>query len=166
MSKGNAKLFGFVALVASGLVSTSFAQGAGSGCIVVKSTAEVAQVVTDAQGRKSTKLVPLTTAVPGTEVVYTTTASNNCKQAADKVAINNFVPEHMTYVPSSAFSPGAQIEYSLDGKTFGPAEQLTVEENGVSRKARAEEYKFFRWVFQSSLQPGSTAVARFRAVLN
>jgi uncharacterized repeat protein (TIGR01451 family) len=166
MSKGNAKLFGFVALVAAGLASTAFAQGAGSGCIVVKSTAEIEQVVTDAQGRKSTKLVPLATAVPGTEVVYTTTASNNCKQAADKVAINNYVPEHMTYVPSSVFSPGAQVEYSLDGKTFGTAEQLTVQENGVARKARAEEYRFFRWVFQSSLQPGSSAFARFRAVLN
>lgn len=166
MSKGNAKLFGFVALVASGLVSTAFAQGAGSGCIVVKSTAEIEQVVTDAQGKKSTKLVPLATAVPGTEVVYTTVASNNCKQAADKVAINNYVPEHMTYVPSSVFSPGAQVEFSLDGKTFGTAEQLTVQENGVARKARAEEYKFFRWVFQSSLQPGSSAYARFRAVLN
>lgn len=165
MSKGNAKIFGFVALLAS-LVSPAFAQGAGSGCLVVKSTAEVEQAVTDAQGKKSTKLVPLTTAVPGTEVVYTTTASNNCKLAADKVAISNFVPEHMTYVPSSVFSPGAQVEFSLDGKNFGTAEKLTVTENGATRPARAEEYKFFRWTFPSSLQPGASAFARFRAVLN
>ena len=166
MSKGNAKFFGFVALLAAGFVSPVFAQGAGSGCLVVKSTAEVEQVSTDAQGKKSTKLVPLSTAVPGTEVIYTTTASNNCTKSADKVAISNFVPEHMTYVPSSVFSPGAQVEFSLDGKTFGTAEKLTVTENGVARPARAEEYKFFRWTFASSLQPGANAFARFRAVLN
>jgi uncharacterized repeat protein (TIGR01451 family) len=164
MSKGTAKIFGFVALLAS-IGSPAFAQGAGSDCLVVKSVAEVEQVVTDAQGKKSTKLAPLTTAVPGTEVVYTTTASNNCKLSADKVAISNFVPEHMTYVPSSVFSPGAQVEFSLDGKTFGSAEKLTVTENGVARQARAEEYKFFRWTF-ASLQPGASAFARFRAKLN
>lgn len=164
MSKGNAKFFGFVALVAASLVSPAFAQGAG--CIVVKSTAEVEQAVTDAAGRKSTKLVPLTTAVPGTEVIYTTTASNNCKQSADNVSISNFVPEHMTYVPSSSFSPGAKVEFSLDGKTFGTADKLTVTENGTTRQARAEEYKFFRWTFPSSIQPGASAFARFRAVLN
>src|SRR5262245_14761467 len=112
MSKGNAKLFGFVALVAECLGSTSCAQDGGRGCIVVKSTAEGAQVVTDGQGTKIALLVPLATAVQGTEVVYTTVASNNCKQSADKLAINNFVPEHMTYVPSSAFSPGAQFFFS------------------------------------------------------
>lgn len=165
MSKGNAKFFGFVALVAAGLVSPAFAQNAGSGCLVVKSTAEVEQTVTDAAGKKSTKLVPLATAVPGTEVVYTTTASNNCTKSADNVAISNFVPEHMNYVPSSSFSPGAKAEFSVDGKTFAPADKLTVSENGVSRPARAEEYKFFRWTF-ASLQPGASAFARFRAVLN
>lgn len=169
MSKGNAKLFGLVALVACGFATSAFAQsasGQGSGCVVVKQAAEVEQAVTDAQGKKTTTLVPLATATPGTEVIYTTTAINNCKQAADKISISNFVPAHMTYVPNSVFSPGAKVEFSLDGKTFGSPDQLTVTENGANRKARAEEYKFFRWAFQSSLQPGTSAFARFRAVLN
>ena len=50
--------------------------------------------------------------MPGTEVIYTTTASNNCTKSADNVAINNFVPEHMTYVPNSVFSPGAKAANS------------------------------------------------------
>lgn len=162
MSKGNA--FGLVVLLTA-LAPSAFAQGA-QGCVVVKQTAEVEQVATDAQGKKTTQLVALTTAVPGTEVIYTTTATNNCKQAADKVAISNFVPEHMQYVPGSVFSPGAQVQFSLDGKTFGSPEQLTVTENGATRRARAEEFKFFRWSFQSSLQPGTSAFARFRAVVN
>ncbi len=164
MSKGIAKFLFAAALAAGGFAPSAFAQE--TGCIVLKSTAEVEQVVISPKGEKSTKLVPLTTAVPGTEVIYTTTATNNCKQAADQVAISNFVPAHMTYVPASVLSPGAQVAYSIDGKTFAGAEQLTVEENGATRKARPEEYKHFRWVLQASLQPGASAFTRFRAVLN
>jgi uncharacterized repeat protein (TIGR01451 family) len=162
MSKGNA--FGLVVLFAGAFASSAFAQGA-QGCVVVKQTVEVEQIETDAQGKKTTKLVALTTAVPGAEVIYTTTATNNCKQAADKLSFSNFVPEHMTYVSGSSFSPGAQVAYSLDGKTFGTSEQITVTENGATRKARAEEYRFFRWALQSSLAPGASAFARFRATV-
>jgi uncharacterized repeat protein (TIGR01451 family) len=162
MSKGNA--FGLVVLFAGAFASSAFAQGA-QNCVVVQQTAEVEQTVTDAQGKKTTKLVALTTAVPGTEVIYTTTATNNCKQAVDRVSVSNFVPEHMAFVPGSSFSPGAQVAYSLDGKTFGTPDQITVTDNGATRKARAEEYRHFRWTFQSSLQPGASAFARFRAVL-
>jgi uncharacterized repeat protein (TIGR01451 family) len=163
MSKGNA--FGLLVLFAGTFAPMTFAQGAKE-CLVVKQTAEVEQVETDAQGKKTTKLVALTTAVPGTEVIYTTTATNNCKLAADKVSIDGHVPEHMQFVPGSSFSPGAQVEFSLDGKKFGAPEQLTLSDNGATRKARAEEYRHLRWTFQSSLQPGASGFARFRAVLN
>jgi uncharacterized repeat protein (TIGR01451 family) len=163
MSKGNA--FGLLVLLATAFAPAAFAQGA-KDCLVVKQTAEIEQAETDAQGKKTTKLVALTTAVPGTEVIYTTTVTNNCKLAADKVSIDGHVPEHMRYVSGSVFSPGAQAQYSIDGKTFGAPEQLTVQENGAPRRARAEEYRHFRWTFQSSLQPGASAFARFRAVLN
>jgi uncharacterized repeat protein (TIGR01451 family) len=164
MSKGNA--FGLMVVIACTMASPVFAQGANGCTPVVKQTAEIEQAETDAQGKKTTKLVALTTAVPGTEVIYTTTVINNCKVAIEKPAISNFVPEHMQYVPGSSFSPGAQVEFSVDGKTYGSPEQLTVSENGGTRKARAEEIRFFRWKFQSSLQPGISAFARFRAVLN
>jgi hypothetical protein len=76
------------------------------------------------------------------------------------------VPVHMTLVPNSAFGPGSDISFSLDGEKFAPAGQLTVQENGAARPARADEYKHIRWVFKNPLPPGATAVARFRAVLN
>ena len=164
MIKGIHKFAGIAALLACSLSSQAFAQT--QNCVVVKSVAEVEKEVVDASGAKSTKLMPLTTAMPGTTVVYTTTASNVCKQPVDKIEISNFVPEHMTYVASSAMATGAEVTYSLDGKTFGTADQLTVLENGVSRKARADEYKFFRWAFKGSLAPGAQAAASFRAVLN
>lgn len=163
MSKRNA----LVLMVLAGVVAPAgFAQGAKDCNPVVKQAAEIEQVETDAQGKKTTRLVELTTAVPGTEVIYTTTVTNNCKVAIEKPTISNFVPEHMRYVSGSSFSPGAQVAFSVDGKNFGAPEQLTVSENGANRKARADEYRFFRWTLQSSLQPGASAFARFRAVLN
>ena len=164
MITGIRKFIGAAALIACSFAGPTFAQT--QDCIALKSVAEVEQEVVAANGQKSTKLVPATTVVPGTVVTWTVTADNVCKQPSDKVTINNAIPEHMTYVASSATGQGADITYSLDGKAFGTPEQLTVQENGAARKARADEYKHIRWVFRSALAPGAQAVARFRAVLN
>ena len=164
MIKGTYKFLGAAALLLCSLGSQAFA--ADPGCIVLKSTAEIEQEVVNAKGEKSTTLVPANKVVPGVEVVWTVTANNVCKQPSDKVTINNAVPEHMTYVANSATGAGTDITYSVDGQTFGTPEQLTVKADGGTRKARADEYKHIRWVFKNSLQPGASAFARFRAVLN
>jgi uncharacterized repeat protein (TIGR01451 family) len=163
MIKGK-KFFGVVAVVAMSVSAQAFAED--PGCIVLKSVAEVEQVVVNAKGEKTTKLVPASTTVPGVEVIWTVTANNICKVPSEKVTINNAVPEHMTYVANSAIGPGSDISYSLDGKTFGTPEQLTVKADGAQRQARTDEYRHIRWVFKNSLQPGAQAFARFRAVLN
>ena len=163
MIKGMRKL-GFAAIAFVGVSSQAFAQA--PGCIVLKTVAEVEQVTVNAKGEKSTKLVPAGKVVPGVEVIYTVTANNICKQPTDKMTISNAVPEHMTFAANSAAGPGADITYSLDGSTFGTTEQLTVQENGVTRKARADEYKHIRWTFKDSLQPGAHGFGRYRAVLN
>jgi uncharacterized repeat protein (TIGR01451 family) len=164
MFKGTYKFFGVIAVLACGAGSQAFAQE--KGCIALKSVAEIEQEVVDAKGAKTTKLVPAAKVVPGTVVIWTVTANNICKQPSEKVSINNSVPEHMTFVPNSAIGPGADITYSLDGKAFDTPDQLTVQENGAARKARSDEYKHIRWAFKSSLAPGTTAHASFRAVLN
>lgn len=157
------KFFAAAALIAC-VHTQAFAQT--KGCIELKSTAQIEQEVTDAKGVKTKQLVEATKVVPGVEVVWTVTASNVCKQPSDAVTINNSVPEHMTYVANSATGPGADIAVSVDGKTFAKAGELTVQENGAARKARADEYKHIRWVFKDSLQPGASTMASFRAVLN
>lgn len=151
------------ALLACGFAANAFAQ---TNCIELKTTGEVEKEVVNDKGQKSKVLIPAGKVIPGTEVVWTVTASNVCKQASDKVVISNPVPEHMTLVPGSAIGAGADISYSLDGQAYAPAGKLTVTENGATRPARAEEYRHIRWEFRSSLQPGATAIGRFRAVLN
>ncbi len=160
------KILGLAALFAGYVGSPAIAQTPEQGCIVLKSVAETEQVVVNAKGEKTTKLVPAATAVPGVEVIWTVTANNICKVPSDKVAINQAVPEHMTYVANSAIGPGADVEFSVDGKTFAAADQLNVVENGVTRKARADEYRHIRWSFKNSLAPGAQGFGRFRAILN
>jgi len=164
MITGNRKVLALVALIACGFGSQAFAQT--QECVVLKTVGETEKEVVNDKGEKTKVLVPVGKVIPGTEVIWTVTANNVCKVPSDKVVINNAVPEHMTYVPNSAFGAGSTISFSVDGKTFSPAAQLTVVENGVTRPARAEEYKHIRWEFKSSLQPGSSATARYRAVLN
>ena len=166
MIEGIRKHIGVIAILACSFGSQAFAQSPAKGCVALKSTAEVEQEVVDDKGVKTKQLVPVQKVVPGKEVVWTITASNICKQPSENVTINNPVPEHMSYVAGSAFGAGSVISYSLDGSTFGAPDELTVTENGAKRKARADEYRHIRWVFKSPLQPGATAVARFRAVLN
>ena len=165
MIKGTRNILAAAALLACAFGSQAYAQGA-QGCILLKSTAEVAKEVVDAKGVKTVTMVPADKVVPGVEVTWTVTANNICKQPSEKVTINNAVPAHMTYVASSATGAGSDITFSLDGKTFGGPAQLQVTENGVARPAKADEYKHIRWVFKAPLAPGANAVARFRAVLN
>jgi uncharacterized repeat protein (TIGR01451 family) len=164
MKSGKRNLIGIAALVACSFGSQAFAQA--KDCLVLNSTAEIEKEVVNDKGEKSKLLVPAGKVIPGTEVLWTVTANNVCKQPSDKVTINNPVPDHMTLVPNSASGPGSDITYSVDGKAFAPAGQLSVQENGASRPARADEYKYIRWEFKNSLAPGASAFARFRAELN
>ena len=154
-----------VVAVMLGLATQAFAQQ-NAACIELKTTAQIEKEVVNARGEKSRVLVEAGKVVPGTEVVWTVTANNVCKVPSDKVTINNAVPEHMTLVPGSAIGAGSDITFSLDGKTFATADKLTVTENGATRPAHADEYRHIRWEFKNSLQPGASAFARFRAVLN
>jgi len=163
MKKGNRNYIA-AAILACSFGSQAFAQD--TGCIVLKSVAEQEKEVVNANGEKTRQLAPAAKIVPGMEVVWTVTANNICKVPSEKVTINNPVPEHMNYVANSAFGAGSDITYSLDGTTFGAPTELSVTENGAKRQARADEYRNIRWVFRSPLQPGASAVARFRAVLN
>jgi len=158
------QFYAFVTLIACGFTSQAFAQA--KSCIELKTTAEVEKEVVNANGEKTKVLAPAGKVVPGTEVVWTVTANNVCKQPSDKVVINNPVPEHMTLVANSAIGAGSQITYSVDGKSFAPAGQLTVKENGAERPAHADEIRHVRWEFKNPLAPGAMAIARFRAVLN
>jgi uncharacterized repeat protein (TIGR01451 family) len=169
MKQGMKLLVTSLAVIGMGAAVPAYADQAAQpkpGCIVLKSTAEVEQEVVNERGERVKRLAPATKIVPGSEVVWTVTASNVCEKAAERVSIDNPVPQHMHYVAETAMGPGTEISYSLDGKQYAAPDALTVREaDGTSRAARADEYSHIRWVFKNPLQPGAVAFARFRAIV-
>ena len=136
------------------------------GCIALKTVAEIEEQYVKENGERAVRLVPASRVVPGTEVVWTVSASNVCARVAENVFIDNPVPEHMSYLANSATGIGADVVYSLDGKRFALPEQLTVKESdGSVRAARSDEYSHIRWTFKNPIASGQLAIARFRAAV-
>jgi uncharacterized repeat protein (TIGR01451 family) len=153
-------------VISLGSGATALAQTAERGCIELKTVAEVEETYVDANGNAATRLTPAAKVVPGDEVVWTIVANNVCTTPAGDVAITNPVPEHMRYVGNSAFGPGANIEFSLDGTAFAAAGALTVAEaDGSRRTARADEYSAIRWALPRPMGPSESLVVRYRAVV-
>ncbi len=147
-------------------VATAAPAAARPGCIQLRSTAETEQQTVDEKGAKVVRLVPAASVVPGTQVVWTVTASNVCDTAVGNVLIENPIPEHTSYIADSALGAGAAITFSLDGKRYAAPDALTVRDaNEQERAARADEYTHIRWVFQNAIAPSQVAIARFRALV-
>jgi uncharacterized repeat protein (TIGR01451 family) len=141
---------------------TTFAQD--KACVALKTEPQLEQDYVDAQGKPAKRLVPPGKVIPGNEIVWTITATNTCAKPADKVAIENAVPEHMTYVADSATGSGMTITYSLNGRDFVKQSELVVRNaDGTTRPARSDEIKSIRWVVNAAIAPNATAAARYRA---
>lgn len=136
------------------------------GHLSVQTVVQKEQVTISDDGEQQVTLVPAETVVPGENVVYTITFTNISGDAADNVVITNPIAESLTYIDGSAFGPGTQILFSVDGgRTFARREALTVTEDGVVRAASAEDFTHIRWVMQQELAAGAQGIARFSAVL-
>ena len=159
-------------LVASLFVSIAYAQvsvayGQEQGHLKLTTIVQKEEVVLTDTGERKSELVAAASVVPGDSVVYTITFENVSNEVAENVTIVNPVPENLTYEPGSAFGPGAEIEFSVDGGViYGAPENLTVIENDEVRTAQAEDYTHVRWVMQDDLAVGAQGIARFRARLN
>ena len=161
-------LSGAVALAVTLAISTAFAQQPPErGSLEVQTVVQKMHEQVDANGERTTQLVPVDTAVPGDEVVYTVTFTNIGVEPAQNIRITNPIPEQMRYVSGTAFGPGTLVEYSVDGgATWGEAEALRVStETGAQRLAEAGDYTHIRWALNTPLAAGERSFARFRAVV-
>ena len=144
---------------------SAFAQEQGH--LNVKTVVQKESVTTNKDGQTETSLVEAASVVPGEKVVYTISFENISDEAAENVVITNPISETLTYVEGSAFGPGTEIQFSVDGgQTFAAREELTVAENGVTRAASADDFTHIRWVMREELAAGAQGVARFSAVLD
>lgn len=148
-------------LIAAG---PAFAQ---SNPIVLSHIAETEVTVNNAQGVAERKRVPVERAVPGTEVIYTTTFTNSGTRPAANIAITNPVPADTEFVAGSAFGDNTDITFSIDGgKTYQPADKLRVRTaDGKERAATAADYTHIRWAYRGELAPSRSGSAGFRAVI-
>lgn len=159
-----------LALVFAFAGSAVFAQesgGAQRGTLEVKTEVQKLHEQVDENGEPKTELVAVDTAIPGDEVVYTVTFTNVGEEPADNILITNPIPAQMRYVSGTAFGPGTEVEYSVDGgATWGQATALIVStESGAERLAEPDDYTHIRWAFNSPLEVGEHSFARFRAVV-
>ncbi len=133
----------------------------------VQTIVQKQEVVTNEAGEAETRLVTAERVAPGEQVFYTITFRNVSEEAADNVVITNPIASELTYVDGSAFGPGMDIQFSVDGgRNFAAAAELTVEEDGEPRAADVSDFTHVRWVMSGNLQAGAQGVARFAAVLN
>lgn len=154
-----------LAFLLLGLAAQSVAQEQGH--LDVTTTVQKEEVSVNPAGETETRLVAAETVVPGEKVIYTITFRNVSEEAAENVVITNPISGELTYVDGSAFGPGSEIEFSVDGgKTFAAAGDLTVAENGQVRPAVPGDYTHIRWVMQNEIAAGKQGMARFAAVLD
>lgn len=133
----------------------------------VRTIVQKEETVVNAAGEAETKLVTAETVTPGESVFYTITFTNVSDEVADNVVITNPIASELTYIDGSAFGPGMEILFSVDGgQTFAAASDLTITENGAERVAAVADFTHVRWIMQNDLQAGAQGVARFGAVLN
>ena len=137
------------------------------GYLNVQTVVQKQEVFVNDAGETETRLVAADTVVPGERVVYTITFRNVGKESADSVVITNPIDASLTYVDGSAFGPGMDIQFSVDGGVeFAPADDLTVTQDGVERPAVAADFTHVRWVMRNELAVGAQGTARFTAVLD
>ncbi len=138
-----------------------------AGKLEVKTVVQKERTVTNATGETTTELVPVESVVPGEEVVYTVTYTNVSDSVTDNIVITNPIPRELTYVQGSAFGPGTEISFSVDGgQTYASPEQLVIVDGALERPALPGDFTNIRWVVQNSLDAGDRGFARFRARLN
>lgn len=136
------------------------------GHLDVQTSVHKEEVFVNDAGEEETRLVPAERVLPGETVYYTISFRNVSDEAADNVVITNPIAAELVYLDGSAFGPGMDIVFSVDGgETFAGADELTVTENGETRAAEAKDFTHVRWVMQNDLAAGAQGTARFAAVL-
>lgn len=159
------KILSLVVLLAS-MFGAQLALAQDSGHLNVTTIVQKEELIVDGQGAAQRRLVDAAKVIPGDEVIYTVTFENISAEPADNVVITNPLPQEMTYVEGSAFGPGAEILFSVDGTNFAAANDLVVTEDGMQRPAVADDFTHIRWVMNQQIDSGAQGLARFRARLN
>ena len=136
------------------------------GAIEVISIAEQ-EITTVNNGKKEIKRIPVSKAVPGDAIIYTTTFKNLIKKPAANIVITNPVPNDSVYQGGSGSGANTDITFSIDGgKQYAAPDKLIVKtKEGKTRPALPADYTHIRWAYKGELGVGQSGEVSFRAVI-
>ena len=135
--------------------------------VVLESLIQREIEVVNEDGEKEIKLVEAGNAIPGDELIFTVTYTNQGTEPAENVVLVNPVPEHTEYIGESAGGEATAITFSVDGGGSYdlPDKVMVTGEDGKSRAAMPREYTHLRWVRAAPLSPGEGGKVVFRVRL-
>jgi uncharacterized repeat protein (TIGR01451 family) len=125
------------------------------------------EVVTVIDGKREIQRRPVDRAVPGDEIIYTTTFRNLAGLPAKNFVITNPVPNASVYKGGSASGANTVITFSVDGgKRYAAANKLTIKTpEGKTRPALPTDYTHIRWTYRGELGAGKSGEVSFRAFI-
>ena len=131
---------------------------------LVNSVQKVEKYV-DETGAVQQRLVSAERVIPGDELRYTITFTNEGEAVVDagSIVITNPIPESTEYLDGTAFGSGTDIVFSADEGASLAAPDLVLDD--TRDIAGAQDYTTIRWVFQPSLEPGQQSYVSFNVRL-
>lgn len=135
--------------------------------LVLTLSAQKEVAVKGPDGKGKTEWQEVKTGNPGDVIRYTIAYRNGGKSEARDAAIVDPVPKGTTYIPGSAAGEGAEITFSLDGKTFQAPPQLKYrvrQPDGSEAElvASPDMYTHIRWTLRKPVPPQGTGAVSFK----
>ena len=159
--KSNFKLF-FSMMILTALFSNNiFAK---EGDIVLTNKVFKQVIKKDKDGNTTYDYIGAELAVPGDVMMYVISFENIGSDPAERIVINDPIPNNSKYRIDSAVGKNTTITFSIDGgKSFGNPDDLVVKDkNGKEWKAKPESYTHIRWVYNKPLMPGEKGKISFK----
>ncbi len=142
------------ALVAAALLGLSAVAAAE---VVLDTAVSKVETTLDGGGQVKRELVPVEDVVPGEELRYSISFTNDSPVAVDagRIVITNPIPDGTSYVAGSAGGADARVEYSVDGDSFA------ADEPPAGAGGAGDGVSSVRWTYERELAPGDSAEVFF-----
>ncbi|MBS0482866.1 MAG: hypothetical protein JSR96_12115 [Proteobacteria bacterium] len=145
----------------SALALSGAAYAAGPAPVALQSDVKIEKTVTES-GETKTVLAPVTRAVPGNKLLFTTGYRNAGATRIDNFVVTNPLPKGVVYVADPADNGQVSVN---GGKTWGQLANLTVvAADGSSRPATEADVTHIRWVIPT-IAPGGSGMVSYHAVV-
>ncbi len=156
-----------VLLALAAAAPVALAQSGGKPELGLTLSARKEVAVKGPDGKAATEWQEVKAGNPGDVIRYTIAYRNGGKSEGRDATIVDPVPKGTTYIPGSAAGEGAEITFSLDGKTFQAPPQLKYrvrQPDGSEAEllASPDMYTHIRWKLLKPVAPGGAGAVSFK----